>query len=206
LELFEALPRAARGRERDEGDEQRHRCEEDWPDHAGPPRADQLSYSTGPPVGCQDSVDPICRSTDLPTLTDPTDTDRPIGLIRPDPCDPFRPFRPDANTIAVPVASRPRTVLIVDQDDAWRQAVSGVLKSEYRVLRAASGETGWRCLMREDVDAMLLNVEQPGISGFETLRIARENFELTEVVMTAGLVGPRARGGSRQARGVPLRA
>jgi DNA-binding NtrC family response regulator len=40
-------------------------------------------------------------------------------------------------------------------------------------------------LMREDVDAMLLNVEQPGISGFESLRIARENFELTEVVMTA---------------------
>jgi len=32
---------------------------------------------------------------------------------------------------------------------------------------------------------MLLDVDQPGISGFETLRIARENFELTEVVMTA---------------------
>jgi DNA-binding NtrC family response regulator len=83
------------------------------------------------------------------------------------------------------VASRPRTVLIVDQDDAWRQAVSAVLKAEYRVLRAASGETALAMLMREDVDAMLLNVEQPGISGFESLRIARENFELTEVVMTA---------------------
>ena len=83
------------------------------------------------------------------------------------------------------MASRPRTVLIVDQDDAWRQAVSAVLKAEYRVLRAASGETALAMLMREDVDAMLLNVEQPGISGFETLRIGRENFELTEVVMTA---------------------
>jgi len=40
-------------------------------------------------------------------------------------------------------------------------------------------------LMREDVDAMLIDVEQPGISGFETLRIARENFELTEVIVTA---------------------
>jgi DNA-binding NtrC family response regulator len=40
-------------------------------------------------------------------------------------------------------------------------------------------------LTREEVDAMLLDVDQPGISGFETLRIARENFELTEVVMTA---------------------
>ena len=46
-------------------------------------------------------------------------------------------------------------------------------------------------LTREEVDAMLLDVEQPGISGFETLRIARENFELTEVVMTAALA-PRS--------------
>jgi DNA-binding NtrC family response regulator len=83
------------------------------------------------------------------------------------------------------VSSRPRTVLIVDQQDAWRQAVSAVLKADYRVLRAASGESALAMLMREEVDVMLLDVDQPGISGFETLRIARENFELTEIIMTA---------------------
>jgi len=81
--------------------------------------------------------------------------------------------------------SRPRTVLIVDQDEGWREAVSAALKTEYRVLRATSGESALAMLTREQVDAMLLDVDQPGISGFETLRIARENFELTEVVMTA---------------------
>jgi DNA-binding NtrC family response regulator len=81
--------------------------------------------------------------------------------------------------------SRPRTVLIVDQDDGWREAVASALKADYRILRASSGESALAMLTREEVDAMLLDVDQPGISGFETLRIARENFELTEVVMTA---------------------
>ena len=73
----------------------------------------------------------------------------------------------------------------MDQEDAWREAVASALKGEYRVLRAASSEAALAMLMREEIDAMLLDVEQPGIGGFETLRIARQNFELTEVVMTA---------------------
>ncbi len=81
--------------------------------------------------------------------------------------------------------SRSRTVLIVDQDDGWREAVASALKADYRILRASSGESALAMLTREEVDAMLLDVDQPGISGFDTLRIARENFELTEVVMTA---------------------
>src|SRR5262245_32993406 len=83
------------------------------------------------------------------------------------------------------LSNRIPTVLLVDQDDAWREAVAAVLKADYRVLRASSGESALAMLTREEVDAMLLDVDQPGISGFETLRIARENFELTEVVMTA---------------------
>ena len=83
------------------------------------------------------------------------------------------------------MSARPRTVLIVDQGDAWREAAAAALRADYRVLRASSGESALAMLMREDVDAMLLDVEQPGVSGFEILRIAHENFELTEVVMTA---------------------
>ncbi len=83
------------------------------------------------------------------------------------------------------VSTRVPTVLLVDQDDAWREAVAAALKADYRVLRASNSESALAMLMREDVDAMLIDVEQPGISGFETLRIARENFELTEVIVTA---------------------
>jgi DNA-binding NtrC family response regulator len=83
------------------------------------------------------------------------------------------------------LSTRVPTVLLVDQDDAWREAVAAALKADYRVLRASNGESAIAMLMREDVDAMLVAVEQTGISGFETLRIARENFELTEVIVTA---------------------
>ena len=65
------------------------------------------------------------------------------------------------------MSARPRTVLIVDQDDAWREAAAAALRADYRVLRASSGESALAMLMREDVDAMLLDVEQPGVSGFE---------------------------------------
>jgi DNA-binding NtrC family response regulator len=83
------------------------------------------------------------------------------------------------------LSTRVPTILLVDQDDGWREAVAAALKADYRVLRASNGESALAMLMREEVDAMLIDVEQPGISGFETLRIARENFELTEVIVTA---------------------
>jgi DNA-binding NtrC family response regulator len=81
--------------------------------------------------------------------------------------------------------SKTRTVLIVDRDDAAREALATALRRDYRVLRATSGESALALLVREDVDVMLLGVEQPGISGFETLVIARENYGLTDVIMTS---------------------
>jgi two-component system, NtrC family, response regulator len=83
------------------------------------------------------------------------------------------------------VTHRPRTVLVVDPDEGWREALARTLRPTYRLLRATSGETALAMLMREEVDVLLLDVAQPGIGGFEVLRIARENFELTEVIMTS---------------------
>ena len=79
---------------------------------------------------------------------------------------------------------RSSTVLVVDTEDAWREALNEALRAEHRVLRAASGEAALALLVREDVDVLLLDAAQPGISVFEVLRIARENFELTEIVVT----------------------
>jgi DNA-binding NtrC family response regulator len=82
------------------------------------------------------------------------------------------------------MSSRPRTVLLIDQDDAWRESLAATLRADCRVLRAASGEAALALLTREDVDLLLVDLAQPGISAFETLRIVRENFELTEVIVT----------------------
>ena len=84
------------------------------------------------------------------------------------------------------MSHKPKTVLIVD-DDGMRDTLTAILKREYRVLRAATGEAALPILSREDVDLVLLDVRLPGISGFEVLRIIKENYSLVEVVMISAI-------------------
>jgi two-component system response regulator AtoC len=51
----------------------------------------------------------------------------------------------------------------------------------------ASGEAALPVLNRDDVDVMLLDVRLPGISGFELLRIVKENYSLIEVIMISAI-------------------
>jgi two-component system, NtrC family, response regulator AtoC len=82
---------------------------------------------------------------------------------------------------------KPKTVLIVDDDEGMRETLTAILKREYRVLRVASGEAALPVLSREDVDLILLDVRLPGISGFEVLRIVKENYSLIEVLMISAI-------------------
>src|SRR5947208_8428007 len=82
---------------------------------------------------------------------------------------------------------KPKTVLIVDDDEGMRDTLTAILKRDYRVLRVSSGEAALPILNREDVDLMLLDVWVPGISGFEVLRIVKENYSLIEVLMISAI-------------------
>src|SRR6202158_851879 len=83
--------------------------------------------------------------------------------------------------------SKPKTVLIVDDDEGMRDTLTAILKREYRVLRVGTGEAALPVLNREDVDLILLDVRLPGISGFEVLRIVKENYSLVEVIMISAI-------------------
>ena len=85
------------------------------------------------------------------------------------------------------MSQKQKTVLVVDDDEGMLDTLTAILKREYRVLRAASGEAALSVLNREDVDLVLLDVRLPGISGFETLRIIRENYSLVEVLMISAI-------------------
>jgi len=63
-----------------------------------------------------------------------------------------------------------------------REVLTAALRRDYRVLRAATGEAALQMMQKEDVDLMLLEVHLPGISGFEVLKIARENWPYVEVI------------------------
>jgi DNA-binding NtrC family response regulator len=77
---------------------------------------------------------------------------------------------------------RRKTLLVVDSDEEIRELLTAVLRRDYRVLRAATGEAALQIMQKEDVDLMLLEVHLPGISGFEVLKIARENWPYVEVI------------------------
>src|SRR5260370_19137318 len=85
------------------------------------------------------------------------------------------------------MSNKAKTVLIVDDDEGMRDTLTAILKRDYRVLRVSSGEAALPILNRDDVDLMLLDIRLPGISGFEVLRIVKENYSLVEVVMISAI-------------------
>ncbi|MBF0426461.1 MAG: sigma-54-dependent Fis family transcriptional regulator [Magnetococcales bacterium] len=62
------------------------------------------------------------------------------------------------------------TVLIVDDEESIRTSLRGILEDEgYQVVEAPSGEEALRLLVRQPVDAILLDIWMEGIDGIETL-------------------------------------
>ena len=85
------------------------------------------------------------------------------------------------------MSAKTKTVLIVDDDEGMRDTLTAILKGEYRVLTVSSGEAALGLVKQEDVDLMLLDVRLPGISGFEVLRIVKENYSLIELIMISAI-------------------
>ena len=85
------------------------------------------------------------------------------------------------------MASGSKTVLIVDDDEGMRDTLTAILRREYRVLRASTGESGLAILDRENVDVVLLDVRMPGIGGFEVLTRIKESQRLVEVIMISAI-------------------
>ncbi len=83
-------------------------------------------------------------------------------------------------------------VLVVDNDDLVRTSIARLLRDDgYETIACASGEEAIEVLRRREeegspVDAVISDVSMPGISGTELLRIVRERFEGTGVVLLTG--------------------
>ncbi|MEN8163043.1 MAG: response regulator [Acidobacteriota bacterium] len=69
-----------------------------------------------------------------------------------------------------------RTVLLVDDDDVFVEAVQAVLECQYRVLRAANGTEGLEMIAEERPDVVILDVMMDYLSeGFEVARKLRND-------------------------------
>jgi two-component system NtrC family response regulator len=85
------------------------------------------------------------------------------------------------------VAPGSKTVLIVDDDEGMRDTLTAILRRDYRVLRASTGESGLAILDRENVDVVLLDVRMPGVGGFEVLKQIKDSQRLVEVIMISAI-------------------
>jgi two-component system response regulator AtoC len=80
-----------------------------------------------------------------------------------------------------------KTVLICDDDQGMRDTLTAILRRDYRVLTVSSGEAALALVKDEDVDLILLDVRLPGISGFDVLKIVKENYSLIECIMISAI-------------------
>jgi DNA-binding NtrC family response regulator len=80
---------------------------------------------------------------------------------------------------------RRKTIIVVDGSEDTRERLSTPLKRDYRVLRAASGETALALMDREEVDLVVADARLPGLTGFELLRIMRANYPLIETILVS---------------------
>ncbi len=79
------------------------------------------------------------------------------------------------------------SVLLVDDDQAFRQVMTGELRRlGYEVAAAATGEEALGAPGRLDCDVVLLDLRLPGMNGLEVLKAIRAREPAPEVIMLTG--------------------
>lgn len=91
-----------------------------------------------------------------------------------------------------------KLVLVVEDNDLNMKLFRDVLQATgYRTLEATSGEDALQLAAEHAPDLVLMDSQLPGIDGFETLRLLRENSRTTDtpvVALTAqAMAGDRER-------------
>ena len=88
---------------------------------------------------------------------------------------------------------RPASLLVVDDNEANRDALSRRLRQHgYEATMAADGREALALLPQSNFDLVLLDVEMPGLSGFDVLAQLRANYSRTQlpvIMVTARTAG-----------------
>jgi DNA-binding response OmpR family regulator len=89
---------------------------------------------------------------------------------------------------ATPHMIEPRTLLMVDDDDAFRIAMKQALSAggKYKVRSADSGEAALELLQQDKFDVIVLDYRMPGMSGLNVLQwMFEQKLDTPVIMMTA---------------------
>ena len=73
--------------------------------------------------------------------------------------------------------NKDRTILIVDDSEIDRQILSNILAENFEVMEAENGFIAIEMVTehKNEIDAIMLDISMPHISGFDVLRLLRDN-------------------------------
>lgn len=96
---------------------------------------------------------------------------------------------------AVLPAASEGSILVVDDDPIVRNVVREHLRRNgYTVIETATGEEALEAVAKQHVDAMLLDLCMPGMSGWETLERLKRNPETADIpVVVLSVLSPSTR-------------
>ena len=75
-------------------------------------------------------------------------------------------------------------ILVVEDDDFFRDTICSVLKKNYEVIQAPNGKSACEILLIQDVDLVLTDIQMPEFTGIELLEWSKIHKPVPFVVMT----------------------
>jgi putative two-component system response regulator len=74
-----------------------------------------------------------------------------------------------------------KEILVVDDNDAVLKQIASFLSGTYNYCLVRSGAQAVSFCLRERPDLVLLDIEMPGMDGFETIRLLKQNPEFSRI-------------------------
>jgi putative nucleotidyltransferase with HDIG domain len=77
-----------------------------------------------------------------------------------------------------------KKILIVEDDNFFREALRDLLNKKYTVLEAPNGKTAKEVLSMQEVDIVLSDIQMPGLTGLELLEWSKAHKPVPFIIMT----------------------
>src|SRR4051812_38530944 len=96
------------------------------------------------------------------------------------------PYRSDMDSNSTVQRDTKRTLLIVDDEEGPRHSLWAIFKDDYEILLAETGQQALELAAEHPIDAAVLDIRMPDMSGTELLgKLKRIDLAIEVVMLTA---------------------